>query len=224
MDDITSKSLREFYKEQEAPPGFVYFIAGEAAMQIHFFEEFFTLFWLGPTSLPMFIETFSHIVRDVRFGSPFLGVPTPDPLVFEGSVFVVVDQLQSTEGHPDRERRRPRYWKAVEKIRGVDTESFDSLKKRLDGFVESFRWNKVAIQTEVKTKFNKRDYLVSLWTDTPQSEKKNKETGLTSNLPLTNSLTELVEKTCPAARKMAPADFNDFMTEIRSKIADRRYY
>ena len=222
-DALKSKTLREYLNDTEAPPGFVYFIDDEPVVQIDLFEEFYTLFWLGPTSLPTFIESFSHIVGDLKSSSPLIDSIIMSP-AFEGSVSVVVDQIRPSMDPPDTGPPRARYKKEFQKIERSDTQSFDTLKDRLDNFVMPFLTYTVSVQSEVKTVFNNRDYQMSLWADTRQSKKVNKETGITSNLPLTNSLTELLEQTCPAAGRMSRPDFDLFMTEIRSKIADRRYY
>lgn len=219
---FTSKSLREFFDDTAAPPGFVYFIAAEPVLQIHLFEKFFTLFWLGPTSLSMFIDSFSHIVGDLKTSSPFI-----DSLMkptFEGSVSVVVHQSQSFTDPPDTGTPRAQYKKELQKIEPFDTHSFDTLRIRLNKVVTPFLPETVSIQSEVKTKFYNHDYEISLWADTPKSKKKDKETGITSNLPLTNSLTELLEKTCPAAGTMPRLDFDVLIGEIRTNIADRGYY
>jgi hypothetical protein len=222
---FTSKTLREFFNDAEAPPGFIYFIDDEPVVQIDLFEKFYTLFWLGPTSLTTFIESFSHIVSDLKNSSPLIDSILIGP-AFEGSVSVVVNQLRRSIDRPEMGTGTPRarYKKELQTIERSDTQTFDTLKNRLNNFVTPFLSDIVSIQSEVKTKFNNRDYEISLWADTQQSKKKNKETGITSNLPITNSLTELLENTCPTAKAMPRLDFDVFMSEIRSKIADRGYY
>jgi len=219
------KRLSEFFNDPNAPSGFVYFIDDEPVVQIDLFEEFYTLFWLGSTSLRTFIDAYSHIVRDLKSSSPLIDSILISP-AFEGSVSVVVDQLRPAIDTPDMRTGtlRARYKEELQTIERLDTETFDTLRNRLNNFVTPFLPDTVSIQSEVKTKFNNRDYEISLWADTQQSKKKNKETGITSNLPLTNSFTELLEKTCPAAGKMPRLDFDVFMNEIRTNIADRGYY
>lgn len=220
-----SKSLREFFNDTEAPSGFVYFKDDEPVVQIDLFEEFYTLFWLGPTGLTTFIDSFSRIVRDLKNSSPLIDSILISP-AFEGSVSLVVDELRPSLDTPEigTGTLRTRHKKELQTIERSDTQSFDTLRNRLNNFVTPFLTDTISIQSEVKTKFNNRDYEISLWADTQQSKKKNKETGITSNLPLTNSLTALLKETCPAADTMPQQDFDRFMSEIRTKIADRGYY
>lgn len=223
--NIRSSTLTEFLNDSEAPPGFVYFMDDEPIIQIDLFEDFYTLFWLGPTSPETFISSFAHIVDDVKGGQPFTRFPTITP-AFEGFASVVVDQWRPSTvlPPPQQGRRRARYKREIQGVGPSDTQSVYALKDHLYAFVEPFFSYTVSIQCDLKATFNNRDYQLSLWADTEESKKGNKETGVTLNLPLTESLTELIAQTCPAAGQMPRSDFDLLVRGIRGDISDRRYY
>ena len=230
-DGFKSKTLKEFFNDTEAPSGFVYFLNDEPVMQIDLFEKFYTLFWLGPTNPQTLINFFSDILSELKNSSPIINSIFSSPAL-AGSVSVIVDQgslIVESERFTDPptagpQTPRSRYKKEVQTLNWFDALGSDLLTRRLYNFITHFRTSAVSILCEVKTASNNRDYEVSLWADTQRSEKTDKETGITSNFPLTNSLMELVQETCPAARAMLQSDFDVFMSEIRSQIADRRYY
>ena len=220
-----SRTLTEFLNDPESPPGFVYFIDNEPAVQLDLFEKFYTLFWLGPTSPNKFISSFSHIVDDVKSGPPFDQSPTITP-AFEGFASVVVDRWAGSMAFPEPQKRpKPaRYRRNSQAVGPSDTQSVYRLKERLYAFVEPFTSDAVSVQCDLKATFNNRDYHISLWADTAKSKKDNKETGITSNLPLTESLVSLLSQTCPAASQLPQSDLDLLMRGIRSDISDRRYY
>lgn len=224
-NSIRSKSLADFLNDDEAPPGFVYLMEGEPVVQIDLFDDFYTLFWLGPTHPETFISYFSRILDDVKSGAPFTRSPTVTP-AFEGFVSAVVDGWEQSMTFPDPRKgpQSARYRRESQGIGPSDTNSAFAFKNRLYAFLGLSLSYTVSIKCDLKATFNNRDYQISLWADTEESEKENKETGITSNLPLTDSLKDLLALTCPAASRMPRADFDQLMRGIRSDISDRRYY
>jgi hypothetical protein len=222
---IRSRTLADFLNNPEAPPGFVYFMDDEPVIQIDLFEDFYTLFWLGPTNPQTFISSFSHIVDDVKGGPPFTRFPAIKP-TFEGFASAIVDRWRPSMvlPSPQQGRRPARFIREIQGLGPSDTRSVYTLKDSLYAFLEPFFPYTVSIQCDLKATFSGRGYRLSLWADTEESKKDDKETGITSNLPLTESLRELLALTCPAASRMPRSDFDQLVRGIRGDIADRRYY
>lgn len=220
---ISWNTLTNFLNDSEAPPGYVCFIDNEPAIQIDLFEGYYTLFWLGSTDVGTFVSVFAHVIDEVKSERPLRSWLAPKPS-FEGFASVIIDRVKisMTLRYPPE---KPRYYKKSEPISSSDTQTIYTLKDRLYPFVEPDISSTVSIHCELKTTLRNKDYQLALWADTKESRKENKETGITSNLPITQSLEGLISRTSPAAGALASSDFDELMKEIRANISpERRYY
>lgn len=223
---ISWTKLTDFLNDSDAPPGYVCFIDSNPAIQIDLFEDFYTLFWLGSTDVETFISVFVQSIDEVQSEklirlrrSWFAPIPS-----FEGFASVVIDSREPSISL-EYPQKKARYYKKSQAIRSFDTRSVDRLKDRLYTFVEPNISRTVSIHCELKATHRHGDYQFALWTDTEESSKGNKETGISSNLPITESLEVLLSQTSPAVKLLRRSEFDALMRDIRGSIfADGRYY
>jgi hypothetical protein len=206
-DQISSKTLREFLGDSNAPDGYVYFSYDEPFVQIDLFKKYYILFWLGAVDLESLPSDFSNLARAIS-------LDTPQP--FKGSISIKRKCRATLDRDKFVEDKQP-----LEYRRGQQNLT---LKKELSDFISPFAFTTTFVNLDLRTYFYGRELRLTFWGDTIFSPKPEKEMGITSNLPLSEAAKELLRRSSSINQTLSGLDFHHLMELIEYSVSGGGYY
>lgn len=213
---IDWRTLNAYLNDSEAPPGLVCFVYGKPLLQIDFFERIYTVFWLGSTDTESLFIDFIQVVNEklLHDASWYPSLLRP-PLL---KAFLSVTRMESVSDgvllRRERARLRPTIQPQIDPDRSEETLHLLRQPRRV-----------AAIQIDLEFLQRRRPRYLSVWGDTNESNKKEKEVGFTLDMAIPESpaLRHLLLNTSTVFRGLPSADFDDLFETLRMSTAKRSY-
>lgn len=218
--DFDRKPLTVFLNNEEAPPGYVYLINSQPAVQVDFFEKFYTLFWLGSITVESFLSYFIEIFNKVK---PRRSLLRPHP-AFKGFISIVKKRHGVESAEQTNSSDKVLYSREYEPFIFYREADYLLLQDNVNTLTGPDISGVASILIELKAQYFNRELQFSLWADTNDSPKSEKEVGITSNLPLKSSTEDLLFRTSLIAKDMPRPECKQFFNLIRRDISQRGYY
>ena len=189
MERFRQQSLQEFSADPEAPDGAIYFIEETPVAQIHYFPEFYTLFWLGEATAVKALSTFQAVLEES-----------------EEAQALATEVKKTTVGLYGIEKERTR-----QVIQEVDTDLLNS--EILSGSIPQVMSCYFGLEDDGIEK------TVQVWADTSESSKEEKEVGITSSFPLPPTIKRFMNETSSVLHELSDPELEEFFGMIARDIA-----
>lgn len=206
-DQISSKTLREFLGDSDAPDGYVYFSYDEPFVQIDLFKKYYTLFWLGAVDLESLPGDFSNLARAISLDTP---------QTFKGSLSIKRKCRRTLDHDRFVEDNQPlEYHSGQQSLTN---------RKELSDFISPFALTTTFVNLDLRTYFYGREMRFTFWGDTTFSPKPEKEMGITSNLPISEAAKDLLKRSSSISQTLSGLDFDHLMEMIKDRVSGGGYY